>query len=132
MIVKTLPDISAWSVKTRGVSGSGKAFNFLESKLPTLKGQKFYGVLSGDPKTGVYRACVVKNNQRLKDIESLEEWIIPGGKYITEKIIGWARQTKIISQTFKRLSCVSEVDNTRPQIEFYRSQKELIVMFPIK
>jgi len=132
MTLKTLPDIPVWSVPTTGVKNSGKAFALLESKLSSLSGRKFYGLLYGDTESGIYRTCVERGDYEMNDTKSLEPWSIPGGKYATEKIIDWGNSIEMIGKTFEQLTHMVEIDKSRPQIEFYRSQKELIVMVPVK
>jgi hypothetical protein len=53
-------------------------------------------------------------------------------EYVRVKIEGWEKDPSMIGKTFSDMSKVSEVDNTRPSIEFYRSQEELILFLPIK
>jgi hypothetical protein len=40
--------------------GPSAAFNLLESKLPTIKGRKFYGTFRPTPGGEEYYACVVR------------------------------------------------------------------------
>jgi len=131
MTLKTLPDIPVWSVPTTGVKNSGKAFALLESKLTSLRARKFYGLLYGDTEFGIYRACVERGDYEIRDTKSLELWSIPGGKYATEKMKNWVNNIEMIGKTFEQLAHMIEIDESRPQIEFYRSQKELIVMVPV-
>jgi len=128
-----LNDIKVMYVKSKnGVFGSKQAFSILESRLPTLKQRKFYGVLFGEPETGEYRACVKITEQDNPEAMGLDTWIIPGGKYAKRKIKDWWKNIKEIGLTFEEMSKEYEVDFSRPSIEFYRSQKELIALLPIK
>jgi len=127
-VVKT-NNIDVWCVPATGVINSGEVFRKLESKLSTLKGRKFYGALLGSPEEGVYRACVAK---KLTDnFKGLEGWAIPGGKYLRAKIKDWEKHLELIGPTFKDMTKGQNVDNSRPYIEFYRSQKKLILLLPI-
>lgn len=122
-------DIEVLCVTTQGVKGSGEAFKKLESKLSTLKRRKFYGVLAGSSNNGTYRACVgiVQND----NIDGAEKWTIPGGKYARAKIQDWEKHLDLIAQIFSRMGKGFNVDAKRPSIEFYRSQKVLILLLPI-
>lgn len=114
-----------------GVKGSGDAFKTLESKLPTLKRRKFYGVLSDDPENGVYRACVQTIPEDNAKELGLDTWTIPGGKYTKAVIENWEEHTDQIGPTLHDMAHMFQTDDTRPVIEFYRSQKELILYLPI-
>ncbi len=111
------------------------AFKKLESHLTTLRGRKFYGAYfhnQGDP---FYWACVeIKEGDDLNSPE-LEIGMLPSGKYVTRKLNNWSAEKEIpktIAGTFEEMSREFEVDRGMPEIEFYRSQSELILMLPIK
>ena len=103
----------------------------LESKLPTIKGRKFYGVVFGIPPGDEYWAGV-----ELTPVDRPKEWgfqtgIIPGGKYVQERIKDWDNDITVIGKTFQKLSKEHMVDNTRPCVEFYRSMYDMLVRLPI-
>lgn len=112
-----------------GVKGSAEVFEKLESKLPTLKGRKFYGVLEGSPKNGIYRACVAQEPG--DNSKEFEKWIIPGGKYGRAKIEDWEKHIESIASIFSEIADKYKTDPNRPCIEFYKSQKELILLLPV-
>ena len=118
-------------VASNGVKGSVEAFRQLESKLPTLKQRHFYGTLFGSPENGTYRACVELVKTDNPKLMGLETWVIPGGKYIKAKIENWEKNTDLIGPTFGKMAGQHHNDNARPKIEYYRSQKELVLYFPI-
>ena len=115
-----------------GVTGSKETFDKLETKLPSLKKRKFYGVLSGTPDNGTYRACVCLLKGDNPKTLGLETWIIPGGKYARAKIVDWEKNLDKIGPTFDELLKHYALDPTRPTIEIYRSEAELFLLLPIK
>ncbi len=128
----TLNDIPMMCiVADGGPEGAREAFNRLESKLPSLRGRKFYGTFH--PTTGEYRACVAcvpgDDPARL----GLAAGVIPGGLYFREKMKNWTSRTDEIGKMFKAIGERERlrVDSSRPSIEFYRSQDELILLLPI-
>lgn len=126
-----ISDIKVLVVTTKGVNSSAEAFNQLESKLPTLRNRKFCGCLIGSPENGIYRACVAKIDTDNPKEMGLDEWVIPGGRYMRAKIKDWVGKEYLIGETFQKMSEAIKVDHTRPYIEFYRSQKELVLLSPI-
>lgn len=111
--------------------GIQDAWNKLERPLSTLNGRKFYGISRIIDRTIEYRACVIP----LDDSEPLQlgfdTFTIPSGWYATKKLIDWPKYKHIIKIIFEELSSKYPLDNTRPHIEFYRSQKEVVLMIPI-
>jgi hypothetical protein len=105
-----------------------KAFKQLEAKLFSLKGKKFYGAVLGDE----YRACVAIDPN--DDPLSLPHptWTLPGGKYVRRRIPNWEQHLDLIGPTCETLRRRSDFDPSRPTIEYYRSQKELLVMVPVQ
>jgi hypothetical protein len=129
--VVTLPDIPVMYVA--GEAGrpiaeqAPRAFRALEAKLRSLKGRKFYGVVLGNE----YRACVVIDAG--DDPASLPHptWTLPGGKYVRRRVVDWERQLDLIGSTIQALLQRPDVDPSRPCVEYYRSQRELLVLVPI-
>lgn len=126
-----MSDIPVLCIEVKGVVNSGKAFEHLENKLGSLQGRKFYGALLGGPEDGIYRACVaLKEDEYLAEL-GLLQWKIPGGKYLRCKIQNWTDKLDQISKVFSEMAILRKSDDRRPHIEFYRSQKELILMMPV-
>ncbi len=131
-IVK-LDEIRVARVKSeKGTLGAEEAFNRLESKMKSLRGRKMYGVVY--PDSGDYYACV-KLDEKNSDDMGFETGNIPGGKYAKRKIMNWTKKINEISKEFESLieDCRKsyEIDKKRPNIEYYRSFKELRIMVPV-
>jgi hypothetical protein len=113
-----------------GLSGVKKAWENLESKIGSLKGRKFYGTYCAEFRE--YRACVAMTDSDDPAVLGLDVGIISGGKYAEAKISDWPANIDKIPETFDKLAAEYEADNTRPGIEYYRSQRELILLLPVK
>jgi len=107
-----------------GPAGSAKAFELLESRLPTLRGRKFFATCRGDD----YRACVkIKKNDDATAL-GLEVGAIPGGFYARRRLEGGPAS---IAATFDALAEEFSQDMSRPCIEFYRRHDDVILFMPI-
>ena len=127
----TLPEVQAMYVESAtGFAGASEAFDRLEARLGSLKGRKFYGTFV--PPAGPYRACVAIEPGDDAAALGLPVWTIPGGKYSRRKLLDWTSKIPEIGATFRSMSEESEHDMSRPSIEFYRSQKELVLFLPVK
>ena len=130
-VVITMPDIVVMYVD--GAAGkpipdqAPAAFAELEAKLPSLKRRKFYAVVIG----GRYRACVAVDDS--DDAQALPHptWTLPGGKFVRRRIADWEQHREMIGPTFAALRSRADSDLSRPGIEFYRSQRELLVLVPV-
>ncbi len=118
-----------------GVKDAAKAFDQLEDALPkkedgspNLRGRRFYGIFHSDRE---YWACVVRNAEDDPQMLQLQEGTISGGKYAMRKMLDWQKRIPEIADTADDLLAKHPADQSRPQLEFYRSEKELILFQPI-
>jgi hypothetical protein len=114
--------------------GPAAAMAILESKLSTLKGRKFYGTFRPTPAGEEYFACVGRVDSDDPALLGLEAGEIPGGWYARRKIRDWERDISQLAVQFKDMVRVlgDKVDPSRPDIEFYRSQAEMLVFVPVR
>jgi hypothetical protein len=112
-----------------GLAGAKRAFAALEASLPSLTGRRFYGVYSQD---GTYRDCVARREEDEPAAARLQPWVIPGGRYARTKLDNWRERLADIGPTYEAMAEAYPEDPTRPSLEFYRSEKELILFLPIR
>ena len=110
-----------------GLAGVSDAWVRLESSIPSLRGRSFYGTYLD----GEYRACMAAQPSDDANHPSLARWTIPGGAYASARLSGWQKRPRAIREAFEALHDTHHVDATRPDIEFYRSERELIVYVPV-
>lgn len=111
--------------------GPHAAFNMLESKLPTLKGRKFYGTFQFIPGGEEYYACVVRIDSDDPEKMELETGLIGGGWYVRSKLMDWEKNLSKLPSLFDEMASTNDVDRTRPSLEFYRSQAEMHLFLPV-
>jgi hypothetical protein len=103
------------------------AFDKLEGKLIRLKGRRFYGVVVDEE----YRACVaIRPDDNLDNLPG-QTWVIPGGKFARRRLFHWEQQRHRIGPTMVQMRERTDFDSSRYCIEYYRSQRELLLMAPI-
>jgi hypothetical protein len=125
LVLRVLADMKA--------GGPAEAMQKLESKLPSIKGRKFYGVFRILPEGEEYFACVERIPTDDAIAMGLDEGRIPGGLYIRRKVFDWSRviaegKLPLVSKDMVRHY---DVDKTRPEIEYYRSMTELHIFIPV-
>ena len=112
--------------------GPKVAFDLLESKLPTIKGRKFYGTFQFTPEGEEYYACVVRIDTDDPEMMQLETGLIPGGWYARSKLIDWEKNLSKLPSLFEEMARTHDVDPKRPSLEFYRSQAEMHLFLPVQ
>ena len=116
-------------MKTKGPPA---AFNLLESKLPTIKGRKFYGTFQPRPDGEEYYACVVRIDSDDPEKMQLETGVIAGGWHARRRFPDWEKNLSELPATFEEMARTHDADPTRPSLEFYRSQIELLLFLPVR
>ena len=112
--------------------GPSAAFDLLESKLPSLKGRKFYGTFQFKPDREEYYACVARVDSDDPGKMQLETGVIPGGLYVRSKLMDWEKNLSKLPGLFEEMAHTHDVDSKRPSLEFYRSQAELHLFLPVR
>ena len=126
----TLPDLQVMYVEsTAGTAGAAAAFDQLESRLSSLKRRRFYGTFQRP--LGPYRACVAVEGGEDAAVVGLKTWEIPGGKYSRRKLLNWQAEISRIGEAFESMAKERSCDMSRPSIEFYSSQKEVVLFLPV-
>jgi hypothetical protein len=114
-------------------SGPAGAMRFLESKLPSLKGRKFYGAFRLLEEGEEYFACVepVAGDDPYR--MGLDVGVLPGGLYVRRKLSDWVNLISAgkLGDHFKELIEAHAFDPSRPEIEYYRSMSELHLLLPV-
>jgi len=113
--------------------GPAEAMHRLESKLPSLKGRKFYGTFRLLPEGEEYFAGVEKLPTDDPVAMNLEVGTIPGGSYVRRKVWDWEKVIAAgkLGSIFEEMVTYYHVDRSRPDIEYYRSMTELHLLVPV-
>ena len=128
-------DVPVFRVRARMPNpGPAAAFEELESKLGTMKGRRFYGTMWMTDSGPEYQACVARVATDDPSLLQLAEGVIPGGRYARRRFPDWEKNLARLPAEFEEMirSHSSEYDPTRPCIEFYRSQSELLMLVPVR
>jgi len=131
-----IPEIRVMRVRA-DMKGKGppEAFALLESRLPTLKGRRFYGTFRMTPDGEEYWACVARKEEDDPKAMQLETGVIPGGWYVRKKVRNWEKVVQegqlpaIFEELIRRNA--DNIDESRPSVELYRSRDELLAMMPV-
>jgi len=107
------------------------AFEELERKIGSLRGRKFYGVFyAADDE---YRACVEPKPGDNAAALRLSDGVIPGGRYARDVLRGDPPEVYSgIPRAFDALVAAVDHDPSRPSIEFYRRNDEIVLFLPIR
>lgn len=113
--------------------GPAGAMRALEAKLASLKGRKFYGAFRILEAGEEYFACVERLPGEDPRAMGLELATIPGGLYLRRKVFDWERviQAGELPAIGREMVRAYPWDRSRPELEFYRSSRELHLLLPV-
>ncbi len=107
------------------------AFSKIEKQYGKNSSHTFFGAINFNNAEVEYRACLEQKNKHAHNIQGIEKYIIPGGRYVSSRLLNWTRNTHLIKEIFNDLENKYIFDQTRPQLEYYKSNRELVLMLPI-
>ena len=114
--------------------GNSEAMSSIESHLESLGGRKFYG-LAYESEEGMdyYAGLVPSNEAEERRFAELGFPIIEvdGGACARVKLLDWSSKIDQIGPTFGAMIREHGIDTLRPQMEFYRSMRELQLLLPV-
>ena len=96
--------------------GPSAAFSLLESKLPTIKGRKFYGTFQPTPDGEDYYACVARIDSDDPGKMQLETGVIPGGWYARSKLMDWEKNLPKLPSLFEEMARAHDVTRSAPRL----------------
>ncbi len=115
-----------------GPHSAEDTFRRLENHLSSMRKRKFYGLTRLEEGNLTYLACVNMEGGADRDFVEGQKVTLEKGKYEREKISDWKKNLGQIPAVIDRVAAESSVDSERYVTEFYRSEKELFLMIPIK
>jgi hypothetical protein len=128
----SLPSLQVMGIKVnRFPEDVQSTFDSLEKKILKKSQRKMLGALNVSNDIPEYKACIEQSEIDNPAFLGLESYLLPGGKYISGKLINWTLNTHLIKEMFGEMSHKYLFDATRPQLEYYKSKRELILMLPI-
>jgi predicted transcriptional regulator YdeE len=109
--------------------GIGDAFDALVKMLPGGFVRSFYGI-SYMTKDGamIYIAAAKEEQDGEAEKYNCERYIVEKGEYLAITVNDWRNKTDCIKDVFQEILMDSRVDKTKPAIEWYNDDKEMMCM----
>jgi hypothetical protein len=110
-------------------NGIGKAFDTLVEKVPGGFNRSYYGIstMTKDGKF-IYLATALEKNPGEAEQLHYQRYKIENGVYLTETVHNWRKKTDTIKDIFHRMMQDERADKTKPCMEWYKNEDEMICM----
>jgi predicted transcriptional regulator YdeE len=113
--------------------GIAEAFEALAKMLPGGFARSYYGLCYGTPEGKmVYIAAALENETGEAQKYNCERYTIEKGEYVVSTVNSWRDKTDRIQDVFREIIKDSRTDNTKPAIEWYKDDKEMMCMVKSK
>ena len=123
-------DLKVFGVQVKTFpNGIGEAFDGLVKMLPGGFDRSYYGIsyMSNDGAM-VYIAAAIEKQEGEAEKYNCERYIIEKGEYLAITVNDWRSKTDCIKDVFHEIIKDNRIDKTRPAIEWYKDEKEMICM----
>ena len=110
-------------------SGIGEAFIELIKKTGDAAGSRaYYGISEFNGGKMTYYAVAEEKFSGEAEKYKCEKLKIEKGEYVTTTVLEWRRKTDCIKDVFQELLQDSRVNKTKPAIEWYKDDNEMMCM----
>jgi hypothetical protein len=112
--------------------GIGEAFNDLVDRVGGGFRRQYYGISQMKDGCCIYRAAAEATFEGEGRQFGLEEFEIEKGEYLAVIIRDWRKKTESIKDVYHEMVRDNRVDCTKPFIEWYKDDDEMICMAPLQ
>jgi len=113
--------------------GVAEAFHELLTMIPDGSHRVYYG-LSHIDEMGkiIYMATAEEKYAGEAEKYNCDRYIIEKGEYLAVTIIDWLKKTDCIKDVFQDLMEDDRADNTKPVVEWYKTETEMLCLVKMK
>jgi hypothetical protein len=123
-------DINDFGVKVKTFPNDiGKAFDGLTKMFPEGDNRSYYGIakMAENGNMEYYATAAETYNGEVEKYKC-DRYTIEKGEYMTEPLHDWQKKTDSIKNVFEVMIRDSRVDKTKPAVEWYKNDKEMLCM----
>jgi predicted transcriptional regulator YdeE len=128
-------DVKVFGIEVKTFpAGIGEAFDELIKKTGDGAGERnYYGIssMSNEGKM-MYKAVAEEKFEGEAKKLNYDEGVIEKGKYLYEALYHWQNKTCLIKDIFHSIMNDDHVDKTKPCIEWYKNDDEMLCMVKVK
>jgi predicted transcriptional regulator YdeE len=123
-------DIKAFGFQvTNFPQGIGEAFETLIKTVPGGFDRPYYGISYMDQNGKmIYNVTASEKYEGEAEKYNYKRFVIDKGEYLTITLPGWREKTNCIKDLFHEIITDSRADKTKPAIEWYKNDDEMMCM----
>ncbi len=125
-------DLSLFGVEVKNFpDGIGDAFDKLVNMITTEFNRSYYGISKMSDHGFTYIAAAEEKHENEAKKYNCVQYNIEKGEYLTVTLKDWRKQTDSIKAIFQEMCKNPQLDKTKPCIEWYKNDEEMLCMIKI-
>ena len=126
-------DVKVFGVEVKTFpNGIGETFDSLVKMLPGGFDRSFYGISFMKDGVMTYVAAAEEKFNGEAEKYTCERYTIEKGEYLTVRINEWRKKTDQISKVFHEMMRDPGADKTKPGVEWYKDDDQMLCMVRTK
>jgi hypothetical protein len=110
-------------------AGIGEAFELLIKAIPGGSDRSYYGISYLDENGQmIYKATALEKFESEAGKYIYDRYLIEKGEYLSVPVYSWREKTNCIKDVFYEIIQDNRVDKTKPAIEWYKNDHEMMCM----
>jgi hypothetical protein len=131
--IKLKDDLRVLGFQVRDCStGIGEAFENLVKRLPGGFDRSYYGISEMTEDGMIYKAAALENYEGEAEQYQCEKFMIEKGEYLAVTLFQWRKNLDSIKEIFHGVFQEPGVDKTKPCIEWYKNDDEMVCMVKLR
>ncbi|MDQ3290265.1 MAG: DinB family protein [Bacteroidota bacterium] len=112
--------------------GIGEAFSVIQEKLPPSDNRPFYGISECTPTGIVYLATAQQKTDEEPVQYGFTSYKIEKGDYLAVTVRDWPTKTNSIKEVFTQMFTDDRSDRSKPCVEIYKNEDEMLCLVKAK
>lgn len=112
--------------------GIKEAFDKIIAMVPDGMQRVHYGISYMEGDKVIYHAACEEKYEGEADTLNCKKYTVDKGEYIAITITGWMKKIESIGEAFHQMMKDPRVDFTKPCVEWYKTDEEMMCMMKIK
>ena len=112
--------------------GIGEAFDELSKVLPNGNQRPYYGVSECTKQGIVYKATTLEMFDGEGKKYGYDDYLVEKGEYLAVTVFDWIKKTDSIKSVFEEMFKDDRSDRSKPCVEIYKSDTEMVCLVKVK
>ena len=126
-------DIKVFGIEVKTFpSGIGEAFKTLAEMITEGYNRSYYGISQMSSEGIIYKAAAEENYEYEAEKYNCDRFMIEKGEYLIVTVKDWRKKIHSLKDVFTQIMHDNQYDDTKPCVEWYKNDDEILCMVKCK